>query len=139
MQRSRSANLNDWRSVTEALTKKRPSISGYVQIQRKSAWVRRYAVVSGASATFQYKDNESDLDYKIIIDLKTAKIKKGRKNGSQPYIYIERDGKRSLSNSGNEVIRMAFPSEETLGKWMRRHPSLQLLSIRLRQKLAHQS
>ena len=90
-----------------------------MQIQRKSAWVKRFALVSGATGTFQYKDNEFDNEYKITIDLKTAKIKKGRKNGSQPYIYIERDGKRSLSNSGNEVIRMAFPSEETLGKWMR--------------------
>lgn len=54
----------------------------------------------------------------MIIDLKTAKIKKGRKNGSQPYIYIERDG-RSDTRESSDVIRIAFTSDETMSKWMK--------------------
>jgi hypothetical protein len=119
VQRTTAANISDWRSVTEQLTKKRPSISGYVQVQRKTAWVKRFATIDGDRANFKYKDNERDADYKIVVNLKTAKIKKGRKNGSQPYIYIERNGKDSLDSQGNEVIRVAFTSEDVLSRWMR--------------------
>ena len=54
----------------------------------------------------------------MSIDLKTAKIKKGRKNGQQPYIYIERNGRYAGSSGVNDVIRLAFSNSATLSKWM---------------------
>lgn len=97
----------------------RPSISGHVQIQVQTAWVRRYASVSGPDATFSLKDNEEDPGYKLTIDLRTAKIKKGVKNGAHPYIYIERDGKVESRNANRDYVRMGFQDSETMTKWMR--------------------
>ena len=76
--------------------------------------MKRFATVDGERANFKYKDNERDADYKIVVNLKTAKIKKGRKNGSQPCIYIERNGKNSPEGQSNEVIKVAFTSEDML-------------------------
>ena len=73
--------------------------------------------MNGAAGTFSYKNLESDATFKNIIDLRKAKIKKGLRNNTQPYIFIERNGRQD-SNKSNEVVRVSFKHDETLSKWL---------------------
>jgi hypothetical protein len=58
----------------------RPSIQGYIILQRKNTWVKRYAQIDGPNGLFYYKNNENDSNEKRYVDLRNSKIKKGIRN-----------------------------------------------------------
>ena len=55
----------------------RLTIEGYVILKRKSAWVKRYAIIENRQ--FAYKNKQNDKNYKVKIDLKNAKIMLGNR------------------------------------------------------------
>ena len=83
-----TGKTSEWHQITQKVLTKRPSIEGYVQLQRKSQWVRRYAIVNGPSGVFSYKESEQDGQVRFTVDLRIAKIKKGMRvtsvNGEVP-------------------------------------------------------
>lgn len=46
--------------------------------------------------------------------MKSAKIKKGMRNESQPYIFIE-----NLSETPSVVVRVSFETQEQFDQWLR--------------------
>ena len=83
----------------------RPSISGYVTLKRKDNWVRRYATIDGKKNTFSYRRNLQDKEENFSINLLKSKIKKGLRNETQPYIFIQ---EIDDSNAQNNVVRVSF-------------------------------
>lgn len=51
------------------------SIEGYINLKRKSTWVRRYGTVQ--DCWFAYKNTKADKLYKIKYNLKKARIMLG--------------------------------------------------------------
>lgn len=94
----------------------RPSISGYVTLKRKDNWVRRYATINGKKNVFSYRRNLQDKEENFSINLLKSKIKKGLRNETQPYIFIQ---EIDDSNAQNNVVRVSFDQQTDFEKWMR--------------------
>ena len=70
--------------------------------------------MNGRTKLFSYRSNISDKQEKFSLDLKSAKIKKGMRNESQPYIFIE-----NLSETPSVVVRVSFETQEQFDQWLR--------------------
>ena len=62
------------------------SISGWVTVKRKTAWVKRYAAVE--NRIFSYKNTATDKRAKYTADLRTARVMLGQQDDNKPYIFI---------------------------------------------------
>lgn len=91
----------------------RPTIEGMLILKRKGSWVRRYASIDGPGRTMQYKKNMSERSWKYSINLRTAKITKGLRNSTQPFISIEVDGKELEEIDDMLEVPSIAPSQTT--------------------------
>jgi hypothetical protein len=53
------------------------SIEGYLNLKRKTQWVKRYGKID--KCIFTYKNNQNDKNDKAKIDLREANIKLGER------------------------------------------------------------
>lgn len=79
--------------TTKNLQANRPCMEDYIILKRTSSWVRRYAFIDGPARMLYYKNTKVDQQWKYSIDLRYAKVNKGLRNGTQPFLYIEPDAK----------------------------------------------
>ena len=81
-----------------------------MQIQVSTDWANRHVTISGPDSKLSVRGNEVDKNVEFAVKLAGAKIKKGLRNGKEPYIFIGCvDGKK---------IRIAFADGKLMTKWV---------------------
>ena len=109
----RTLDLKHMLSPRRTKSIKRPTVEGFMSIQLNSQWANCQARVDGPlrCLTFIY------VDKRCLVDLKTAIIKRGKRNRTGHYIYIESE--EMLGSMPSKYIRISSQDSHTLNQWMR--------------------
>ena len=89
-------------------------IEGYVIMNRKQAWVRRYARVE--NQLFSYKKDKRDQSNRLVLDLRQARIRYSNSQGGSTGEGFENFIQITF---GNESMVLAFENFLEFESWKR--------------------